>query len=121
MQDLNVIDKLAEQAYKTARKTNGYSLNTKGETPKDGFMVSLPSKEVRVPKKYFTKEVIAVYLAFYWDEMKDNQYFGAWWSGEEWFLDISVRCEEMGEAVKLGMEWDQLAIYDAGNKEVISL
>lgn len=85
-----------------------------------GFFVSVPHKETRIPVSLLTpsvfKELLKSYqkefglIGFWVDETDDTAYF-----------DVSILIHKKEEAILLGREWEQKAIFDNALKEVVTL
>ncbi|NEB35900.1 hypothetical protein [Streptomyces sp. SID14515] len=91
--------------------------------PAAGHMVSLPGTERVIPLHYFCASDVALYVADHAEKVtRDGRaYFGAWVDGDSVYLDISVNVMDAGDAVHLGFQWGQLAIYSIDADEVIEL
>lgn len=85
---------------------------------KKGYMVSLPDHE----------QVVSLETAHTTDLDKFtslakslNGFVGTWLSKGKVYLDISVNILDLEEALRLGKEWKQLAIYDIVNDTTIEV
>jgi hypothetical protein len=112
--------------YRNLINTNGgFSLNANNEQPTSGYMVSLEGTERTIPSYPRYKEVIVnEFCADYrvrMGDMPEFMYFGAWLDDNTLYLDTSVNIENLDEAMKLGRDNNQLAIYDVKNQTSIRL
>lgn len=89
---------------------NGATWSPVAKSPKQGFMVSLPGREVRVPVAEFSDVRLGQYMAEH--KLTRGQFYGAWVDGDAVYLDVSlnVRSEEL--ALYLGAKFEQLAVWD---------
>lgn len=103
---------------------------TTGAPPTDGFMVSLPDYEAilgTLPGGMATEIHVWRYVRKHYSAVVSRNadgediYFGAWVEPLGVFLDLSVRVDDRDEAIALGREYDQLAIYDVAADEVIGI
>lgn len=85
---------------------------------KKGFMVSLPNHEqvmeLETASKVNIKSMVDAAL-------QANAYIGTWLSSGMLYLDLSIQVDSLEEAMKLGLEYNQLAIYDNERQTVIDL
>jgi hypothetical protein len=102
--------------------TNGggsYNINTGEHNPNTGYMVSLPFEHTH---SELTKAEVLDYVLKHADALAvDNRYFGLWFDGGQWYYDVSENVTDLGEAIRLGMANNQLAIYDCAKGETIAL
>lgn len=80
------------------------------KSPKTGFMVSLPGREVRVPVAEFSDVRLGQYMADH--ELMRGHFYGAWVDGDAVYLDVSLNVRSEGLALYLGAKFDQLAVWD---------
>lgn len=105
----------------TALRNQGITYNlVTGETnPTQGYMVSLPDREVR--EEVLTPSIILHFIAINADKFEENnKYLGIWQDGN-WCLDVSANIAHKEEAIKLAKKWNQKAIWDCEKKEAIEL
>lgn len=105
----------------TALRNQGITYNlVTGETnPTQGYMVSLPDREVR--EEVLTPENLIRFIAINADKLaENNKYLGIWQDGN-WCLDVSANITHKEEAIKLAKKWNQKAIWDCEKKEAIEL
>lgn len=104
-------------------KNKGISINNKGEQPTNGYMVS--TKDVYIKSKVLTREL----LLSYWKTNKikietiDNIFLGVWYDINDgfWYIGLSLNFENWEEAIEIGYQNKQLAIYDIKNNKSIYL
>lgn len=84
---------------------------------KNGYMVS----EVGAEKTFTLDEVeeIEKTLIEYAEKISTNQYVGAWVDNNKLYIDISRHYKSQKQALKVGADNKQLAIYDVANAESI--
>lgn len=91
----------------------------------DGFMVSLESYEMKINYEgdYDIIESIEGYFKMYENIFKTcgNKFLGVWIDEGTAYLDISVQISNLNEAMQVGIENKQLAIYDLSKGESIKL
>ncbi len=81
-----------------------------------GYMASLPDRELILPLENLTDEVIEDYIQANLDLLSlDDNYFGAWVDGDTVVFDVSQMIASKEEAIKVGIQNNQQAIY--GEKE----
>lgn len=127
----------------------GISITFTGEKPKSGFMVAVEGTEVVVDDatmrseegKAIVREHIKKHAAYiregrgttgrsvsFMDQPKN--YFGAWFNEQtaqnpdgdnKWYLDISENIGTLSDAVRVGRERSQLAIWDVRGEQGISM
>lgn len=83
-----------------------------------GFMVSIIGTEVKTDanglKKALDKKI---------EEIKGQKglFCGAWLDGDTWYIDTSILIQDKKQAIKIGLQNNQLAIYDLKNNDSIRL
>lgn len=98
---------------------------THGLKHTNGYLVSLPNYECKVSAsectdKHWAKHFIKVRAEL---SVKTNKYLGAWFNPEDdnFYFDLSQWVETKAEALALGKEHNQLAIYDVSTASCIWL
>lgn len=105
----------------TALKNGGitYNLVTSETNPTQGYMVSLPDREVR--EEILTPDNLIRFIAINADKFaENNKYLGIWQDGN-WCLDVSANITHKEEAIKLAKKWNQKAIYECETGKVIEI
>lgn len=103
-----------------AHTHGGFTFRTSdGGYPDKGFAVAV----AKGPERIIERTLAAADIAGFIEEQKDviragNAVFnggvciGAWKDGNLWYLDLSIVCESYEEALAVGRQNHQLAIYD---------
>lgn len=104
-------------------KNGGNSVNPlTGEIPEKGYMVSLQGTEVRKNLKqdlFYLEQSLTDYIQDNKETLKD-EFLGTWISKGTLFIYVSLNILDRDEAIKIGKENNQLAIYDiVRGKEII--
>lgn len=109
-------------------KNGGASFNllTGEYNPKNGYMVATQGHEIVIPLKKFHNASLADYIAkkstlLLSGISNTSLFLGAWIDKGMVYLDISEKVEDRQEAVKLGIERKQKAIWDNFNGKEIRL
>ena len=113
-----------ELAGKVVRRTlwtGGISIDLDGREPTEGYMVSVHGSEVIVQKEEFNEDTVRNYIALFKNHIGYGSYLGTWVDGEEVYLDVSVNFHSLSEAIKLGRENNQKAIYSLNTNKVVPL
>lgn len=100
-----------------------------GERPEDGFIVSLEDHEFRVPLDDIDNpekglDTVNNYVDENREELdKPGNNLGVWKTedGNEYALDVSEKVDDRDDAVRIGKERNQDAIFDVVNGESITL
>ena len=108
-----------------------YCIHTGQMNPSKGYMVSLKDYNLRIDTtelsyaeieyeiKHYTSQVNYVYL--YEKHTPEDSFLGTWFDGDTLHLDISVNIDNLDDALKLGRDNKQIAIYDCANQTDIVL
>ena len=104
---------------------SGLTLNIKNGTEfiaDTGYMVSLYGHEETHSVYSLTIDDIRTYIfANFYPLRKSRHFFGMWRNLDKVYLDVSVYVPTFEDAVRLGRENNQLAIFDLANKTEIKL
>jgi len=109
---------------KSTDENNGatFNLNTGELNPTKGYFVALKRQELKVKYNNPINEIVQKYVLKNSIDLSDNNTFvGSWIEDGLLYLDVVVMLEDKEEAIKLGQQNEQLAIYDASTKQVITL
>lgn len=99
-----------------------FNINTGEFNPNDGFFVSLKGFEKVVDKEGLTSHVASFVQENAFQLSKLDMFLGGWVREDDSVaLDISIKVPTLCEALKLGNDNEQDAIFDAANEEVINL
>lgn len=107
-----------------ALNSNGgsYNINTGEYNPKDGYMVSIADCEQVVNANDFTEETLKAYIENNIDLFVNEKYFiGLWINDGKIYIDASIKLNDLTEACYIGLNNNQLAIYDNANAVAIHL
>jgi hypothetical protein len=95
-----------------------YNINTGHFNPDYGYMVSIPGATEKVAK--IDEDVVKWYIAKHSVELaKPDAFFGCWFDGEQYVLDVSIHAEKQRDAIFYGIMWEQRAIWDCKNRDEI--
>jgi hypothetical protein len=97
---------------------------TTGQSPDSGYAVSLPGFEYSVQSwtKRSNEALVFAYVDKYRAKLaQPGHYLGSWVHDGRLYLDITRVIPELAQAIKLGREGNQLAIYDIRNERELSL
>ena len=119
--------KAAEDIVGKTRRAGGHSVNPRtGKSPVSGYMVSDKDGGVVMDRRVFYGpngvEHVQEYGQSHADKWQDPDYYMGSWDDEnsgKVFLDVSKNVADRGEAIRLGKQNDQLAVWDVANKEEI--
>lgn len=98
-----------------------YNIITGEYNPKKDYFVSLFGREKRIKEEDFTQTTIKDFINDNVTLLNDVNYLGSWADNGYIYLDVSVRVDSLEDALKLGYQNRQLAIYDANKGKVIDL
>ena len=99
-----------------------YNITTGILNPNSGFFVSLPNREQQINRNDFNTSVLADFINNNSDLLSnENNFVGGWIENDIVYLDVSEQIADKRTALNLGVQRNQLAIYDANNGNVISL
>lgn len=110
---------LAEQA-----KIDGFTRAIpSGALPTTGYMVALDGHEETFPAEVFCAEMLSGYVARKFDVLTGpgEVYLGAWLADGLVYLDVSENTPSLVEALHLGAERRQLAVWDVANAVEVSV
>jgi len=99
-----------------------FNINTGEFNPDDGFFVSIKGFEKIVDKQGLTSHVANFVQENAFQLSKLDMFLGGWVRKDDSVaLDVSIKVPTLCEALTIGRENEQEAIYDAVNKEIINL
>lgn len=112
--------RLNKMVMKSIMQNGGGTFTTALDSAKvrRGFMVSLEKYEQVVPinKAHTTELNTMVEIA-----TKLNAYIGTWLNDDKIYIDLSININNIEDAIRIGKENNQLAIYDIVNDMVINI
>ena len=99
------------------------------EFKKEGFAVADPAQAYEAEQKHssavFAEEgqkLIGEFIKKWKDELAEpNKYVGAWLDGGNYYLDVATVVMDRDQAIDMGQQTDQIAIWDLGAEEAIRL
>jgi hypothetical protein len=106
------------------RRSGGFSYQAvSGSSPTSGYMLSpYPDREHTVSLGVFQRQHLDDYVAANKDLLsKPDHYMGAWVNEGNVYLDVSIHSADRGKALALGRHHKQLAIYDLGSGNEITV
>ena len=85
-----------------------------GEKPSGGYMVALQGYELQVPASEFFTGIVADYIGEHAQKLMDNPSLclGTWVNEGIVYLDLSENVPNREQALQLGKERNQLAIFN---------
>lgn len=107
-------------------KDSGFSIDVKtGQTPQSGYMVSIfPDREEKQHIMTFDVEALNRYIVANIDLLlQPGAYLGGWHdpADDTVYLDVSVKSDNLVDAVLTARKHGQLAIYDIANGTSINV
>jgi len=116
---MNSLEQFAESI-----KTNGggsFNITTGELNPKSGYFVSLKGfeKEGTLSNTYDAAYMYA--LQNVEELQKEGRFMGAWLEDNKVIFDVSIQIGSEKEAIRIGIENEQRAIYNANTGETIYL
>lgn len=92
-------------------------------SPKNGFAVAaFPGAEKILDADKITPSDIFDYLTTHADKFTDHRvHVGGWTDQGKVYLDLSMVVQNKDEAIKLGVKHNQLAVFDLGKMETITV
>lgn len=107
-------------------KDGGFSIDVKtGQTPQSGFMVSIyPEREEKQHILTFDTNTLNRYIVDNIDLLlQPGAYLGGWHdpADDTVYLDVSVKTDNLVDAVLMARKHGQLAIYDIANATSINV
>ena len=92
---------------------NGFTISLDFKIPTTGFVVAM--KETQ---NSFGIDGLKKVIEF---AMKNETFIGGWKEKNQYYFDASKIYTDKNEAIKVGIENEQIAIYDLDNQDVIYL
>ena len=105
-----------------ASKNKGitYDLNHNTFNPNYGYSVSMKGCEVK--SMVLTVELLADYIKMHSYLLnEEGNFLGIWAENGLWYLDVTNVVMDKQDAIKLGIDNEQLAIFDNANKVAINI
>ena len=109
----------------TKQNPDGFSfrLNKYGRKiePKEGYMVSITPTVIEGANfKGVSKKLIVKHMVSYFKDI-DDLYIGGWNDGKRDYFDLSLNVKTLEEAIEIGKQNNQLAIFDLQTFESIEI
>lgn len=103
-----------------------YNLLNGEFNPDNGYMVSIKDHEqVTRFNTLNLQHEIARYIRIKADilisGLSEDKFIGAWIDDDNLVLDVSIKVDSLEDALRIGKENEQIAIYDCKNSETIYL
>lgn len=99
-----------------------YNITTGEYNPTNGYFVSLPNFEQKIPLADFTQQTVKDFINDNSIELANEfSFVGSWVDNGIVYLDVSRQFNDKRFALNLAVNSNQLAIYDAFNSVVIDL
>ena len=103
-----------------ANKGISYSISTGNYNVTTGYMVSVQGQEWKV--NTINDDILKFYIKHHLNELWDeDRFLGIWFNKGEWYLDVSVNVDNLADALVMGKNNNQLAIWDCAKAEEIRL
>ncbi len=119
------IEAIVKKIVKTHRKNNGSTVNTKAESlsGKRFFVVSVFNRRTLfIQRSELLEEDVRRFIENNKDLLSYKQcVIGTWGTGDFIVLDVCILIENRKRAIKLGNEFNQMAIFDLNREEEIAL
>lgn len=120
--NLRKVTNLALKLVNEIRLKNGvsYNINTGDQNPPDGYMVAIADHEETFP--VIDEEIISDYIKRHSTLLaKDDAYFGCWFDGHDYVLDVSEHYERKRDALFWAIVRKQRAIWDCARRDEINV
>ena len=116
--------------FRSIQETGGasFNVNTGELNPPKGYMVPLSKNYERkfaIPQTFHDFGILfKAYMAEHWDHLMDSGYstfIGFWIHDRNLYIDLAENIENPLEAYNMGIQRNQIAIYDCAKKEDIKI
>ena len=114
----------AKRIYLDTLANGGSSTNLDNDSPQKGYMVALPGRELIVKPDWFNTTTIDEFIRSNINALENEEcYVGSWLDTDTntISLNISINVVDLHQALQIGEENHQLAIYDVVKQESITL
>lgn len=102
------------------RAPNGISVTPQGETPKGGYMVSVPGSRI-ISAREDPQHVIDEFARANAEALKTpGTYIGSWKNAGKNYFDVSHNISDRNAAIQAGRARNQIAIFDVKRGREIS-
>ena len=122
--------RIAEALINAAAEGGGTVGRSAGRVrPTAGYAVSVKGAEMRLPKVLPPESMLVQWLDFIALPIADLQeelsgrvaYFGVWRDGDHLYFDVSLLVGDLEEALKIGEDNGQKAVWDFARNESVSV
>lgn len=101
---------------------SGGTINRSLFTPTEGWMVGGYSWSMVVHPDILFHDTLESFIDHHWSSLDIPDYYVGWWKHEgRWWFDISTNHLNYGNALAIGRERHELAIWDVKAKQEITL
>ncbi len=99
-----------------------YNINTGELNPDKGYFVAVPKFHLEIPFSTFNEDSVADYVSKYGFTLTaEHTFVGSWIENNTVHLDVTEQLFDKRIAVTLGLQRNQLAVFDAFEGKTISL
>ncbi len=113
-------ESLADEALRNLKENGGYTLALDGGSPQGGYAVAIyPNAERIIPEAEIASGDILQYIDDWADVLKRDAraHLGGWVDEGQAYLDLSAVVDDLDEAMIIGWENKQKALFDLGTFE----
>lgn len=93
-----------------------YNIYTGDYNPNKGYMLAIKGHELQIPLHQFNSKVLSDYIKTKADILlsgvTENKFLGSWVDNGVVYLDCSVCYDSAVEAIQIGIDSNELAIWD---------
>lgn len=118
---MKVSNKLQVAMLLEAQADNGFTVNTKFQSPTKGYVVSMSRGELIMD--VLDSPIIQNWVSQYYEKVRCNskRYFGVWKDDNLYYFDISINFDEKALAIDFGIKNKQKAVWNIREKQEIRL
>lgn len=110
--------KIYAELSRKANANGGLTHSFNGESPKR-YVVAIDREQ---KLSFIEERCVCGYVNRNQDLLlKDGHFFGLWFSDGVWYADVSISTDDLEEALRIGKEYNQLAIWDNETSSSIEL
>lgn len=101
--------------YNDLMENGGFTVDSDGNSPDSGFMVAKENFESILPLHLVNNGLLATIVINYAKNLKSSSdYIGAWIDDNKVYFDISERFTDLQNALNVGRDRNQIAIFNIG-------
>lgn len=114
---------ISDQAYKQTVKNGGVTISLQGNEPSNGFAYApFKDTETIIKKEEFSEKDVTDFIAKHKEKLsKDGNHLGLWEDDGNIYIDISKVGDPTADTLEKAMSAQQLAVFDLGAFEEITL